>query len=81
MEKVQVLLPISRHISTEFQVLGGSNPQLQVFGEHVSVGLAATGNEHGVLDEQDAAAAEAFMQAAIEYRNAVRAQVADRESA
>lgn len=81
MEKVQVLLPISRHISTEFQVIGGSNPQLQVFGEHISVGLAATGNEHGLLDEQDAAAAEAFMQAAIEYRNAVRGRVANGQQA
>lgn len=77
METVQVLLPISRHTPTEFHVTGGANPQLRAFGQHVSVGLAAAGNEHGVLDEQDVAAAEALMQAATEYRNAVRARAAD----
>ncbi|WP_461144229.1 hypothetical protein [Salinifilum aidingensis] len=80
METVQVLLPISRHSYTEFHVTGGTNPQLRAFGEHVSVGLAAAGNDSGDLDEQDVAAAEALMQAATEYRNAVRARVADRHS-
>lgn len=78
METVQVLLPISRHTHTEFHVTGGVHPQLQVFGEHVSVGLAAAGNEHGELDEQDVAAAEALLQAATEYRNAVRTRAANR---
>ncbi len=77
-ETVQVLLPISRHTPTEFHVTGGSNPQLRIFGQHVSAGLAAAGNEHGALDEQDVAAAEALLQAATEYRNAVCARVADR---
>lgn len=79
MEQVQVRLPISRYTPTEFQVTGGSHPELQVHGEHVAVALTAAGDEDGVLDEQDAAAAEALMQAATEYRNAVRARIADRQ--
>ncbi|MHA6803675.1 hypothetical protein [Salinifilum ghardaiensis] len=80
METVQVLLPISRLTPTEFHVTGGSNPQLRAFGEHISVGLAAAGDAQGNLDEQDAAAAEALLQAVTEYRNAVRARVADQEA-
>jgi hypothetical protein len=79
MEQVQVRLPISRYTPTEFQVTGGSHPELQVYGERVAVALTAAGDEDGVLDEQDAAAAEALMQAATEYRNAVRARIADRQ--
>lgn len=79
MEQVQVHLPISRYTPTEFQVTGGSHPQLHVNGEHIAVALAAVGDEHGVLDKQDAAAAEALMQAATEYRNAVRARIADQQ--
>lgn len=78
MEQVQVRLPISRYTPTEFHVTGGSHPELQVFGERVAVALTAAGDDDGVLDEQDAAAAEALMQAATEYRNAVRARIADR---
>lgn len=78
-ETVQVLLPISRETPVEFHVTGGPNPQLRAFGQHVSVGLAAAGDEHGELDEKDATAAEALLQAATEYRNAVRARVADRQ--
>lgn len=79
MEQAQVHLPISRYTPTEFQVTGGSHPQLQANGEFIAVTLTAAGDEHGVLDEQDAAAAEALMRAATEYRNAVRAQVADQQ--
>lgn len=80
MENAEILLPISRYTPTEFQVTGGSYPESQVYGKRISVALRAAGDESGVLDEQDAAAAEALMQAATEYRNAIQARVAGLQS-